>query len=57
MQPEVLLQQDFAQGALIPLLTDFTIPNRTINMIYRQDRFASAKLKAIIDFCIKHWRT
>ncbi|MBK0097291.1 LysR family transcriptional regulator [Erwinia sp. S63] len=55
MQPEVLLQQDFAQGTLIPLLTDFTIPNRPINMVYRQDRFASAKLKAIIDFGLQHW--
>lgn len=56
MQPEVLLQQDFASGALVPLLTEFTIPNRGVNMIYRQDRFASAKLKAIIDFGLEHWR-
>ncbi|MDI9223991.1 LysR substrate-binding domain-containing protein [Pantoea sp. EA-12] len=56
MQPEVLLQQDFASGALVPLLTEFTIPNRAVNMIYRQDRFASAKLKAIIDFGLEHWR-
>lgn len=55
MQPEVLLQQDFASGALVPLLTDFTIPNRAVNMVYRQDRFASAKLKAIIDFGLQHW--
>jgi len=56
MQPEVLLQQDFTSGALVPLLTDFTIPNRAVNMVYRQDRFASAKLKAIIDFGLKHWK-
>lgn len=56
MQPEVLLQQDFASGALVPLLTEFTIPNRAVNMIYRQDRFASAKLKAIIDFGLERWR-
>jgi DNA-binding transcriptional LysR family regulator len=56
MQPEVLLRQDFASGDLVPLLTDFTIPNRAVNLVYRQDRFASAKLKAIIDFGLQHWK-
>lgn len=56
MQPEVLLQQDFASGDLIRLFPHEHLAERPISMIYRQDKFSTPKMKAIIDFGLENWR-
>ncbi|WP_340613917.1 LysR substrate-binding domain-containing protein [Xenorhabdus thailandensis] len=56
MQPEVLLKQDFESGALIRLFPDENLASKPVNMVYRQDKFATAKMKAIINFGLDHWK-
>ncbi|MGF9564498.1 LysR substrate-binding domain-containing protein [Neorhizobium sp. JUb45] len=56
LQPEVLLRDDLAAGRLVQLLPDERLPERPIHLIYRPDRFATPKQKAIIEFGLAHWK-
>ncbi|OTA21543.1 LysR family transcriptional regulator [Xenorhabdus beddingii] len=56
MQPEVLLSQDFTSGALVRLFTNEKLISKPVNMVYRQDKFSAAKMRAVIDFGLNHWK-
>ncbi|KAA8997657.1 LysR family transcriptional regulator [Affinibrenneria salicis] len=56
MQPEVLLKQDFTSGALVHLFTEEKLVSKPVNMVYRQNKFSTAKMRAVIDFGLDHWK-
>ncbi|CDG20053.1 Transcriptional regulatory protein [Xenorhabdus poinarii G6] len=56
MQPEVLLKQDLTSGALVRLFTEEKLVSKPVNMVYRQNKFSTAKMRAVIDFGLDHWK-
>lgn len=50
MLPEVLAQQDLADGALVRLLPDWQLPEQPMSLIYHRDRYMPQRLSAFIAF-------
>lgn len=50
LMPDFLVQEDLASGALVPLLTDFRLPDLPVSIVYPSRRNMSAALRAFLDF-------
>jgi len=55
MQPEVLLADDVAAGRLVPLLSKFQRPPRSLHLVYLRDRTLTPKMKALIEFVTRRF--
>ena len=48
--PYLYCQQEIANGTLIPVFTDWTVPKSPFYLVYVQDKYQPARLKAFIEF-------
>ncbi|MDP3521510.1 MAG: LysR family transcriptional regulator [Hydrogenophaga sp.] len=48
--PAYILHDDLHRGALVPLLSDWSLPSLTINLAYVSRRHVPAKVRCFIDF-------
>jgi len=48
--PTLYCQQEIANGSLVPVFTDWIIPNTPLYLVYLQDKFQPARLKSFISF-------
>lgn len=55
MQPEILLRDDIQSGRLIPVLPEYQLSSRPMNMLYLADRYRSPKLRCFIDFMLSEF--
>ena len=55
MQPEILLREDLASGALVAILPEWQPPSREMHLIYPADRRPAAKLCAFVDFALREF--
>lgn len=55
LQPESLLQDDIAEGRLVPVLPEWSYKPTPMYLIYQQDTRPSAKLRSVIDFLIQRF--
>ncbi|GMU71889.1 MAG: LysR family transcriptional regulator [Betaproteobacteria bacterium PRO3] len=49
-EPDFILAPDLERGALVPILTDWTLPSIAIHAAYPSRRHLSAKVRAFVDF-------
>ncbi len=54
MQPEILVAQDLASGALVSLLQAYVPEPRPVHVVYRQDRRPLPKLTRFIEHLLAH---
>jgi DNA-binding transcriptional LysR family regulator len=54
MQPEILVAQDLANGALVSLLQAYVPEPRPVHVVYRQDRRPLPKLTRFIEHLLAH---
>jgi len=54
MQPEILVAQDLANGALVSLLQAYVPEPRPVHVVYRQDRRPLPKLTRFIEHLLTH---
>jgi DNA-binding transcriptional LysR family regulator len=52
LQPVVVLGDDLASGALVPLLPDYTLPSFPAHIVYLPDRRPTPKLRTFVDFVV-----
>lgn len=50
--PDFVLEQDFEQQRLVPLLSDYSMPNFPLSAVYLAGNVVPAKVKALIDFAV-----
>jgi DNA-binding transcriptional LysR family regulator len=50
LQPLELVREHLADGALVALLPDYTVPSRPLHILYAPDRRLTPKLRSFIDF-------
>ncbi|MEL6979178.1 MAG: LysR substrate-binding domain-containing protein, partial [Pseudomonadota bacterium] len=48
--PEFAIRHDIEDGALTPILSDYTLPERVLQVIYPPSRHLSAKVRLFTDF-------
>jgi len=53
LQPEVLLQDDVAQGRLVRLLAGHEPPPRPIHIVYPRERHPTPKLRTFVEFALR----
>jgi DNA-binding transcriptional LysR family regulator len=56
--PESHVADDLEQGALVRLLTDYTVNNadKEVSLVYPGRRHVSAKTRSFVDFSLAHFR-
>ncbi|MEA3112665.1 MAG: hypothetical protein QOG58_2464 [Caballeronia sp.] len=56
--PESHVTEDLEQGALVRLLTDYTVNNadKEVSLVYPGRRHVSAKTRSFVDFSLAHFR-
>ena len=52
LQPEAVLADALGRGALVPVLTDYVAPSRTIYLLHASRQLQPAKLRAFIDHLV-----
>ncbi len=55
MLPDALLRDDLREGRLVPLLGDYKLPSRPMNLLYAQDRYRLPKLRSFVEFVLEKW--
>jgi DNA-binding transcriptional LysR family regulator len=55
MMPDALVAEDLACGRLVPLLQDYRLPRRPMNLLYASDRYRLPKIRSFVDFALAHW--
>lgn len=55
MQPEILLADDIAAGRLVPLLRDYDLPPKAMNLLTFPNRRPTAKIRAFVDFAMERF--
>lgn len=53
--PPFLAAQAIREGRMLALLTDYPMPERQVNLLYRSRRNPSAIVRAYLDFCLSRW--
>ncbi len=53
--PSYLAGSDIARGKLVPLLTDYRLPEIEINVVYPSRRHLPAKVRTFIDHLVEHF--
>ncbi|WP_447528462.1 LysR substrate-binding domain-containing protein [Vreelandella sp. TE19] len=53
MLPNVQISEDIRAGRLVPLLADYSLPQRPMHLLYHQDHYRSPKLRSFIDFAVE----
>lgn len=52
LQPDVLLQEAIADGALVPVLDRFLPPPLPVHLLYLQDPYPRRRLASLVDFLL-----
>ncbi|WP_426150019.1 LysR family transcriptional regulator [Pseudomonas sp. DC3000-4b1] len=55
MMPDALVAEDLARGRLVPLLQDYRLPRRPMNLLYASDRYRLPKIRSFVDFALARW--
>lgn len=50
MQPELLARSEVAAGELVPILTDWSLPEQPMALIFQHDRYQPQRIRAFIKF-------
>lgn len=53
LQAHKLVENDLNCGNLIPLLPNYSIPEKSLHMVYQKDKHITPKLRSFIDFMIE----
>ena len=56
LQPDFVLGPHFADGSLVPLLTQWRAPDIAVHAVHHQSRHVSAKIRVFIDYLAEIWR-
>jgi DNA-binding transcriptional LysR family regulator len=56
VQPEVLLTEDLASGALVRILPDHKLPSLSMHIVYPLNRNMTLKMKSFIEFIVERFR-
>lgn len=56
IQPLYIIYQDIVEGRLIPILTDWKLPELTINIAFQSRQFMPIKNRLFIDFLIEDFK-
>ncbi|MCH4248794.1 MAG: LysR family transcriptional regulator [Acinetobacter populi] len=56
IQPLYIIYQDIVEGRLIPILTDWSLPELTINIAFQSRQFMPIKNRLFIDFLIEDFK-
>ena len=56
-QPEFMVGEDIREGRLVPLLTDYHLPEIDVSAVYPSRRHVSAKVRVMVDFLVDAFRT
>lgn len=56
LQPDFVLGPHFADGTLVPLLTEWRSPDIAVHAVHHQSRHVSAKIRVFIDYLAEVWR-
>ena len=56
IQPLYIVQNDIAEGRLIPLLSDWKLPVLTMNIAWQNRLRLPAKIRVFSDYLIEHVR-
>jgi DNA-binding transcriptional LysR family regulator len=52
VQPMYIIYEDIVAGRLVPLLTDWQLPNLTINIAYQSRRYQPAKIRVFTQYLV-----
>lgn len=55
MQPEILLSQDVASGDLVEILHGWTLPEKSLSLLYHRDQHMPLRLSTFVDFAIQEF--
>lgn len=55
LQPTELVENEIADGRLVPLLPDYAIPTRPMHILYAPDRRMTPKLRSFIEFVLANF--
>ena len=55
--PNYLVHEDFANGRLVEILTEYRSPPRAVHVMYPQRRLMPAKVRSFIDFLAERFET
>lgn len=55
IQPMYILHEDIVAGRLVPVLTDWRLPQLTINLAYQSRRHQPAKIRVFTDFLVERF--
>ena len=53
LQPEIIMEDAFAAGQLVPVLPEYAPPSRPKSLIYHPDRYLTPKLKSFVTFFLE----
>ena len=56
IQPNYIIYDDVVAGRLIPILEEWDLPKLSINIAYQRRKNLPARVRAFIDFLIRHFR-
>jgi DNA-binding transcriptional LysR family regulator len=56
-QPEFMVGEDIRERRLVPLLTDYHLPEVDVSAVYPSRRHVSAKVRVMVDFLVDAFRT
>lgn len=56
IQPLYIIYQDIVEGRLIPILTDWQLPELTVNIAFQSRQFMPIKNRLFIDFLIEDFK-
>lgn len=48
--PEFIIRDEVASGKLVPLLTDYSLPDIPVNLVYPSSRLISSAMRSFLDF-------
>ncbi len=48
--PEFIIRDEVASGKLVPLLTDYSLPDLPVNLVYTSSRLISSAMRSFLDF-------
>lgn len=55
VQPEVLLTEDLASGALVRILPNHQLPSQSMHIVYPSNRNMNLKMKSFIEFIVERF--
>ncbi len=55
IHPTFIVWEAIKKGDLVPILSDFTLPELNAYIVYPQTRYTSRKIRLFIDFVIEHF--